>query len=254
MRRSLVPALAVGLTALLTACGTAGDAHPAPAASAPASTATTVVADPVAAIRQAFDRSLERTVTLDVTISAAGQTVTMRSAVEPATGRMTLHMKTPEPITMAVTQDAVYVQQDESDGKPWVKLDRDRLRPEGQLAQGLEIRAQAGILGGVVSAERTGDGRYTGVADSEKAVAAATSESQRATLRNAFKVIRQKSVPFEVTLDAEGRLTMLTYTFDTAAGALGNELKLHSFGEPLAISVPPASETEDAAAEVYRYF
>ncbi|WP_262286120.1 hypothetical protein [Micromonospora sp. MA102] len=254
MRRSLVPALALGLTVLLTACGTADDAGPAPAASASASTAATVVADPVAAVRQGFDRSLEGTVKLDVLITVAGQNITMSSAVEPDTGRMTLHMKTPEPVTMVATKDAVYVQQDESDGKPWLKLDRDRLRPEGQLAQGLDLRAQAGILGGVVSAERTGDGRYTGVADSEKAVAAASSDSQRAALRRAFKVLKQKSVPFEATLDAEGRLTLLTYTFDTTAGVIKNELKLHSFGEPLAISAPQASETEDATADVYRFF
>ncbi|MFG3302683.1 hypothetical protein [Micromonospora chersina] len=251
MRRSLVPALALGLAALLTACGTADDAGPAPAASASAST---VVADPVAAVRQGFDRSLEQTAKLDVLITAAGQTITMTSAVEPDTGRMTLHMKTPDPVTVVVTEDAVYIRQDESDGKPWLKLDRDRLRPDGQLAQGLDFRAQAGILGGVVSAERTGDGRYTGVADSEKAIAAAGSESQRAILRRTFKVLKQKSVPFEATLDTEGRLTLLTYTFDTAAGAIRNELKLHSFGEPLAISAPQASETEDATADVYQVF
>ncbi|MCP3785697.1 hypothetical protein NLX85_20240 [Micromonospora sp. A3M-1-15] len=251
MRRSLVPALALGLAALLTACGTADDAGPAPAASASAST---VVADPVAAVRQGFDRSLEQTAKLDVLISAAGQTITMTSAVEPDTGRMTLHMKTPDPVTVVVTEDAVYIRQDDSAGKPWLKLDRDRLRPDGQLAQGLDFRAQAGILGGVVSAERTGDGRYTGVADSEKAIAAAGSESQRAMLRRTFKVLKQKSVPFEATLDAEGRLTLLTYTFDTAAGAIRNELKLHSFGEPLAISAPQASETEDATADVYQVF
>ncbi|WP_189194514.1 hypothetical protein [Micromonospora fulviviridis] len=249
MRRSLVPALAVGLAALLTACGPSDDADP-----TPASTATTVAADPVAAVRQGFDRSLARTATLDVTITAAGQTITMRSAVDPDTGQMTLQMKAPDPVSMVATRDAVYVQQDKSDGKPWLKLDRDRLRPDGQLAQGLDIRAQVGILGGVVSAERADDGRYTGVADTDKAIAAAPSESQRAALRKVFKVLKQKSVPFEATLDAEGRLTLLTYTFDTAGGAIRNELELHSFGEPLAISAPPASETEDASAEVYRFF
>ncbi|MET7968863.1 hypothetical protein [Micromonospora sp. NPDC005305] len=254
MRRSLVPALAVGLTALLTACGTADAAGPAPAASASASTAAPVVADPVAAVRQGLDRSLRETVTLDVLVTVADQTITMTSAVEPDSGRMTLHMKMPEPVTMVVTQDAIYIQQDESDGKPWLKLDRDRLRPEGQLAQGLDLRAQAGILGGVVSVERTGDGRYRGVADPEKAVAAARNETQRASLRKAFKLVKQKSVPFEVTLDAEGRLTRLTYTFDTAAGTIENEVKLHGFGEPLAISAPPESETEDAGADVYRFF
>ncbi|MFG1659697.1 hypothetical protein ACGFIY_24505 [Micromonospora chersina] len=254
MRRSIVPGLALGLATLLTACGSAGDTGPAPAASASASTAITVVADPVTAVRQGFDRSLEQTAKLDVLITAAGHSITMNSAVEPDTGRMTLHMKTPDPVTMVVTEDAVYIRQDESDGKPWLKLDRDRLRPEGQLAQGLDFRAQAGILDGVVSAERIGDGRYAGVADSEKAIAAAGSESQRAILQRTFKVLKQKSVPFEATLDAEGRLTLLTYTFDTAAGAVRNELKLHSFGEPLAISAPQASETEDATADVYRVF
>lgn len=255
MRRSLAPALAVCLAALLTACGTtdtASDPASAPSTSASATAAT--AAEAPAAIRQGFQRSLEKSVKMDVTIKAGNQTVTMRSALEPATGGMTLDMTTPEPVRMVVTADAVYVQQDESDGKPWLKLDRKRLRPEGQLAQGLDIRAQAGILGGVVSAEPAGDNRYTGVADPEKAVAAASSESERATLRNAFKVLKTKSVPFTATLDDQGRLALLTYTFDTAAGKVENEMKMHSFGEPVTITAPKASETEAAAAEMYRFF
>ncbi|MFG1678270.1 hypothetical protein [Micromonospora sp. NPDC049282] len=259
MRRSLARALAVCLAALLTACGTtttsdiATDGPSAPSASAPSASAPTAAEAP-AAIRQGFQRSLEKTVRMDVTIKAGNQTVTMRSALEPATGGMTLDMTTPEPVSMVVTADAVYVQQDEKDGKPWLKLDRARLRPEGQLAQGLDIRAQAGILGGVVSAQSAGNGRYTGVADPDKAVAAASSESERATLRNAFKVLKTKAVPFTATLDDAGRLTLLTYTFDTAAGAVDNEMKMHSFGEPVTITAPKASQTEAAAAEMYRFF
>ncbi|MFI7071052.1 hypothetical protein [Micromonospora sediminicola] len=252
MRRSLAPALLGCLTALLTACGTTTDTASAPTTSASASAPTT--ADAPAAIRQGFQRSLEKTLKMDVTIKAGNQTVTMRSAVEPATGAMTLDMRTPEPVSMVVTTDAVYVKQDASDGKPWMRLDRSRLRPDGQLAQGLDVRAQAGILGGVVSAEPAGDGRYTGVADPEKAIAAASSDAEKATLRNAFKVLKTKTVPFEATLDAEGRLTLLTYTFDTAAGKIDNEMKMHSFGEPVSITAPPASQTEDAAAEAYRFF
>ncbi|MET7833428.1 hypothetical protein ABZS44_11425 [Micromonospora sediminicola] len=252
MRRPLAPALLGCLTALLTACGTTTDTASAPTTSASTSASTT--ADAPAAIRQGFQRSLEKTLKMDVTIKAGNQTVTMRSAVEPATGAMTLDMRTPEPVSMVVTTDAVYVKQDASDGKPWMKLDRSRLRPDGQLAQGLDVRAQAGILGGVVSAEPAGDGRYTGVADPEKAIAAASSDAEKATLRNAFKVLKTKTVPFEATLDAEGRLTLLTYTFDTAAGKIDNEMKMHSFGEPVSITAPPAAQTEDAAAEAYRFF
>ncbi|MFI2712409.1 hypothetical protein ACH495_20010 [Micromonospora sp. NPDC018662] len=252
MRRSLAPVLTVCLAALLTACGTATtDTAAAPAG--PASAATSA-ADPVAAVKQGFGRSLEKSARMNVVIKAGNQTVTMQSAVEPASGAMTLDMKTPDPVSMVVTADAVYVKQDESDGKPWVKLDRKRLRADGPLAQGLDIRAQAGILGGVVTAEAAGDGRYTGAADADKAIAAASSEAERATLRNAFKVLKDKSVPFQATLDTEGRLTRLTYTFDTAAGKIENELTMHGFGEPVTITTPKASETEPASAEMYRFF
>ncbi|QLQ35616.1 hypothetical protein [Micromonospora robiginosa] len=256
MRRSLVPALAVSLTVLLAACGTSTDpaSDPGAAPSASASASTPTAAEAPAEIRQGFQRSLEKSVRMDVVIKAGNQTVTMRSALDPATGGMTLDMATPEPVSMVVTADAVYVQQDKSESKRWLKLDRKRLRPDGQLAQGLDIRAQAGILGGVVSAEPAGDGRYTGVADPDKAVAAASSESERGTLRNAFKVLKTKSVPFEATLDDAGRLTLLTYTFDTAAGKVDNEMKMHSFGEPVTVTAPKASETEPAAAEMYRFF
>ncbi|WFE40165.1 hypothetical protein [Micromonospora sp. WMMD998] len=250
MRRSLTPLLAVCLTALLAACGTTTDGGTGPAGPASASTA----ADPVDAIRQGLGRSLEKTAKMDVTIKAGEQTITMRSAIEPATGAMMLDMTTPDPVSMVLTADALYLKQDESDGKPWVKLDRKRLRPDGPLAQGLDVRAQAGILGGVESAESAGDGRYTGVADADKAVAAASTEGERTTLRTAFKVLKNKSVPFEATLDPEGRLTRLTYTFDTAAGAIENEMTMHSFGEPVRITAPKASDTEDASAEMYRFF
>ncbi|SCG42530.1 hypothetical protein [Micromonospora humi] len=254
MRRSLAPALAVCLTALLTACGPTTDNDSTPADSGSASASASTAADPVAAIRQGLGRSLEKTARMDVTIKAGEQTITMRSAIEPATGAMTLDMKTPDPVSMVVTADALYVKQDEPDRKPWVKLDRKRLRPDGPLAQGLDVRSQAGILGGVESAQSAGDGRYTGVADAEKAVAAASTEGERKTLRNAFKVLKNKSVPFQATLDPEGRLTLLTYTFDTAAGTIENEMKMHGFGEPVRIDPPKASDTEAASAEMYRFF
>ncbi|NJP35067.1 hypothetical protein [Micromonospora thermarum] len=78
-----------------------------------------------------------------------------------------------------------------------------------------------GILGGLVSAEPAGDGRYTGVA---------------------------------ATVDAQGRLTFFSYTFDTPAGRITTEMKLHSFGEPVTVKAPPASRTMNAPDQVYELF
>ncbi|MEV1145458.1 hypothetical protein [Micromonospora sp. NPDC049799] len=253
MRRRLIPALALGLTALLAGCGTDTDS-PAGAAPSPSLTASSAAVDPVAAITGSLARSVREPVRMDVTMGVGGQSLRLEAAVDPATEEMTVEMSGPESFTLIVSKDAVYLK-DETEDDAWMKLDRARLKPGGPLSQGLDIESQAGILGGVVSAQSAGDGRYTGIADLHKAAAAAGSDDQRESLESIAKLVKQPSaVPFEASIDAEGRLTALSYTVDMPTGSMKTEMTLHSFGEPVTITPPPASQTEDAPDSSYAFF
>ncbi|MGN9810310.1 hypothetical protein ACTMSW_13245 [Micromonospora sp. BQ11] len=252
MRRRLIPALALGLTALLAGCGT-DTGSPTGAAPAPSSAPGTA-ADPVAAVTGSLARSVREPVRMDVTLGVGGQSLRMKAAMDPATDEMTVEMSGPESFTLILARDALYMK-NETEGDTWMKLDRARLKPGGPLSQGLDVESQAGILGGVVSAQAAGDGRYTGVADLDKAAAAAGTDAQRKSLKDIAKLAKQPStVPFEASIDAEGRLTTLSYTLDIPAGSMKTEMTLHSFGQPVTITPPPASQTEDAPDSAYAFF
>ncbi|SIN32179.1 hypothetical protein [Micromonospora cremea] len=252
--RRLIPTLSIALAvALVAGCGTNSGGDSAAPASAPA----TSKADPVTTIREAMDRSLAGTVTMDASVKAGTQSITLSGKMDPASRAVQVTGNAPEPMEARLIGDAAYIKSDSLEGeKPWMKIDLTKLRPTSSLRQSFDIKAQTGIIGGVVSAQEVGDGRYTGTADLSKAAEAASADGgTREGLESSAKLAKDpKAIPFEATVDADGRLTALSYTIATkTVGDLVTDMRMSGFGEKVSVAAPPANEIEAASAEMYKF-
>ncbi|MGK5740352.1 hypothetical protein [Micromonospora sp. URMC 103] len=252
MRRRLTAVLSITLAALLAGCGSnsGGSATPSP-------TTSPTPADPVTAIKQAMDRTLSGPVTMDASVKAGPASVTLTGKVDPAARLLLITGTTPEPMEARLIGDAAYIKTESSDGdKPWMKLDLTKLRPNSSLRQSFDFQSQTGIVGGVVSAEALGEGRYRGTADLDKAAeVASTNAGMRDGIQSSAKLAKDpKAIPFEATVDGEGRMTALSYTVATKTmGDIVTEMKMSGFGERLAVTAPPAGDTEEASEEMYAF-
>ncbi|PWR06763.1 hypothetical protein DKT68_21395 [Micromonospora acroterricola] len=251
--RRLIPTISIALAvALVAGCGpSSGDTAAAP--SAPA----TSKADPVTTIRQAMDRSLAGTVTMDASVKAGNQSITLSGKMDPASKAIQVTGNAPEPMEARLIGDAAYIKSDSLEGeKPWMKIDLSKLRPGSSLRQSFDLKAQTGIIGGVVSAQEVGEGRYSGTADLGKAAeAASTDGGMREGIESSAKLAKDpKAIPFEATVDGEGRLTALSYTIATKTlGDLVTDMRMSGFGDKVSVTAPPANETESASEEMYKF-
>lgn len=244
----------VALAATLAGCGGTDPDSSTPPATAPVTSA----ADPVTVIQQAMDRSLSSTVTLDASVKGSGVSMEIKGRADPAARTLQVTGTVPEPVEMRVIGDVAYIKQDSSSGdKPWIKVDLTKLRPNSPLRQSLDIEAQTGIIGGIVTAQPVGEGRYRGTADLDRAAeAAGTNAGLRGSLESSAKLAKDpKAIPFEATVDAEGRLTELSYTIATEKlGDFTSAVRMSGFGTAVTVTAPPAGETEDAPPELYKIF
>ena len=62
------------------------------------------------------------------------------------------------------------------------------------------------------------------------------------------------AVPYTAKVDAQGRLTDLSYTVETPVGAMETKLALTALGEPVTIDRPAAGDVQDATEEQYAFF
>jgi hypothetical protein len=251
--RRLIPAFSLALAALLAGCGTDSGTSDTGDQAAPATSA----ADPVAVIQQAMDRSLSSTVTIDATVKVGGTTIELNGAADPAAKVLQVTGKAPQALEARVIGETAYLKMAALKGdKPWIKIDLAKLKPTSSLRQSFDIEAQTGIIGGIATAEEVGDGRYRGTADLAKAAeAAGTNAGMRDSLEAASKLAKDpKAIPFEATVDAEGRLTELSYTVATKElGDMVSDVTMSDFGEPVKVEAPPAGQTEEADAEMYTF-
>ncbi|MEV4560930.1 hypothetical protein AB0K51_28580 [Kitasatospora sp. NPDC049285] len=165
-------------------------------------------------------------------------------------------------ITEVVLPGTVYLQNSGAkipEGK-WVKLDVRQL-PDGNLVSSgaTDPATAAGALRGAQHAELVGaetvEGvelkHYKGTLDLA-AAADATGGRGADGLRMAAQTFTVKEVPFEVWLDAQGRMHKVVETFGFA-GVAGSKapkdqvkvvstLTLHDFGKPVEAAEPAASE------------
>ncbi|MEU8287184.1 hypothetical protein AB0C01_22905 [Micromonospora sp. NPDC048905] len=252
--RRLIPTLSIVLAvALVGGCGTKSDdsAKPDATASAPSKL------EPVAAVKQGMDRSLSGTLSMQASIKAGSQSMTLGGKMDPVAKAIQISGKAPEPIEVRMLDNTAYIKSESMEGeKPWMKIDLGKLKPTSTLRQSFDVKSQTGLIGGTVSAQEVGEGRYTGVADLNKAAEVASTEAgMREGLESTAKLAKDpKAIPFEATLDADGRLTTLSYTIATKSlGDLVTEMRMSEFGKPVTVEAPPAGETEAAADEMYAF-
>lgn len=251
--RRLITALSLVFVALAAGCGSGTEARWTAPASAPAISA----ADPVDVIKQAIQRSLSSTLTIQSTVKAGGLSIELAGKADPKAKVIQVSGKAPDPIEARVIGDAAYLKTKPAMGdKPWTKIDMTKLRPDSSLRQSFDLKTQTGIVGGVVSAEKVAEGRYRGTTDLTKAAeAAGANTTMRDSLESGAKLAKNpKAIPFEASVDPEGRLTALSYTIETSMGDFVTDVQMSGFGEPVTVTEPPADEVGEATDEMYRFF
>jgi hypothetical protein len=105
------------------------------------------------------------------------------------------------------------------------------------------------ILDAVVTAEKAGDGEYTGTVDLTKATdAGMLTEDVVTDLAD-----KAKAVPFTASLDGQGRLTRLTLDMPAAGEVAAHkaEVKYSDYGAATAAKEPPSGEAQEAPARLY---
>lgn len=233
MRR--LTAIVVVCLMVLTGCGT------------PRPGRLVTAEDQAAVILASFQRVAASTLRLNATVTSGPVKLELSFTVDPATETFVLTGNAPEPIEVRAIADTMYIKQED---QTWLLIDVRKLKPTSQLRQfGLE--QHVGILGGIISARRIEPGRYEGVADLRKAVENAP-ESARDALTPSLAVAKNSAaVPFEVSIDAQGRLTGLSFEIVTAAARVTTEVNVSEFGVPLTVTPPPAHLTEAATDFLY---
>ncbi|MEV4636273.1 hypothetical protein AB0J80_02880 [Actinoplanes sp. NPDC049548] len=137
-------------------------------------------------------------------------------------------------------------------GKQWLKLDASKVKAQ-ELRVGLEnpdLTGATGLFGGIVSADRKGD-VITGKLDVTKV----SGDSQlfgESAVKGADPA-QAKVVPYEATLDGDGRLTKLVLdmpkTTDSPAGKW--TVQVSGYGAQAKQDAPPAAEVKEMPDSAY---
>lgn len=106
------------------------------------------------------------------------------------------------------------------------------------------------ILKNLLTAERTGDGAYSGTVDLSKATDAGLVDEDVVT-KLADKA---KAIPFTATVDGQGRLTKLTLDIPAAGEVTAHKLEAtySDYGSATEAQKPPAGQTLEAPASAYQ--
>jgi hypothetical protein len=142
--------------------------------------------------------------------------------------------------------------------KKWMHIDPTKVEDSELLkemsiefgsAEKVDPVGSAIILNSLVSAERAGDGAYSGTVDLTKATdAGLVDEDDIDKLAD-----KAKTIPFTATVDGQGRLTKLTLEIPAAGDAAAHQLEAtySEYGNATAARKPPASQTQEPPASVY---
>lgn len=153
-------------------------------------------------------------------------------------------------------------------GKAWISIDpkavglstgaaaqdpSQGVNPDGYLASLRGVTGDVTKVGSeaVRGVETT---HYKGTLDLAKALDKVPS-AERAEVQKSLKTLGTGAIPFEVWIDAQGRLHRLTMTFDSSDMNLGSSgaqaikgpialsMELYDYGAPVNVTPPPANET-----------
>ncbi|MEV1285782.1 hypothetical protein [Micromonospora sp. NPDC049679] len=108
------------------------------------------------------------------------------------------------------------------------------------------------IFKAIVDATKTGEGAYSGTADLSKATEAGMVDEDLVKELGA----QANAVPFEATLDPQGRLTSLTLKMPAAGKTKAHDVQVAyaDYGSATPPQKPAASQTQEAPAEAYEMF
>lgn len=185
---------------------------------------------------------------------------TMTGAADPANKAMKMNMKVTEG-SAKLTIDVVAVGTDYYlkmaglplpgiDGSKYMHLDATKLKSLKSF--GIEDLNDptntAQLARQFVNVEKTGEGKFKGTMDLTKS----------GNNTDAIKELgdKAKSVPFEATVDAQGRLTTLKLTLPAGGSTpeMPMEMTYSDFGAKTTVAKPAASEVVEAPASVYNMF
>jgi hypothetical protein len=141
-----------------------------------------------------------------------------------------------------------------SSGK-YLHLDQSRVKDLKDLSFDVNDVDPAGselVAKAIVDAKKTGEGAYSGTVDLSTATDAGMVD---ADIVNELAA-RANALPFEATLDPQGRLTSLTIKMPAVGDTKAHDLKVTyaDYGAAIAQQKPAASETQEAPAETYDMF
>jgi hypothetical protein len=264
--RALVHAGLAGaaLACVLAASGCAG-----------AGSAVTVAADPVAAVRSAGATSMKvgtAEVATSVAMTADGKTdqFSGTGAFDFADQLGSITLSVPQDVSThgtldeVVTPTTLYMRPSGSTGK-WVQVDSAKLADGDLISAGytspilaFAMLRGAGASGGTVSyagqdtVYNVPVAHYTGTLDLAAAAAAAPAP-ENAALAAAGRSFTEKSVPFDVYLDAQGRVLRFVAHFQFPAPApdkglvsIVSSTDLYDLGKPVSVTAPAAADVLEA--------
>ena len=204
-----------------------------------------------------MDRSLSSTVAIEATVKVGGTTIELNGKADPAGKKLEVTGKHPSRSRPGSSAAPRTSRPTRSGSKPWMRVDLKKLKPTSSLRQSFDVEAQTGIIGGITTAEQVGEAPLpSGPPDLAKAAeAAGDNVAMRDGLESGAKLAKDPgAIPFEATVDAEGRLTTLSYTIATKElGDMVTDITLSGFGEPVKVTKPPTKQTEEAPKEMYKF-
>ncbi|MEH0939251.1 hypothetical protein [Micromonospora psammae] len=241
---ALVAALGLGLTG----CGNQTGAD-APAATGASSAAPAAKADPLAELTAASTKLNEQSsrVTIKSVVLNGGGLLDPKAK----TADMTLDMGRSGKFRMVTIGDDAWLKISGMSGMPnkWLHMDTTKLGPNGRmnLMPDGDPGGAKQMIKGVTEVEKTGERSYAGTLDYTKA---------KPDDKN-IKSLGEKAtaVPFTAKTDDQGRLTELVVDTSVLLPALGKMRTTYTdFGAAVDPKKPPASQTEEAPAELIKSF
>jgi hypothetical protein len=224
---------------------TAAPAGSKPAA-APAATKAASAADELIA-------AAEKIRTTSYKFSTTGGGVTMQGAADPPSKTVT--MDSVMSMKVIVVDGQFYMKFPKGvpgtealgGGDKWLHLDASKFAAGTLGIQDLGDPAGGyNSLKAATSVQKVGDKHYKGTLDLTKTPAFAANSKLRSTIGDSAK-----AVPFEATIDDDGRLS----TMDTTTTVNGTDIKQHTtfsdFGTKVTVTRPAPSEVVEAPASIY---
>lgn len=248
MRRVLAPIVVVGLVSLLFGCSTSDQpTEPAPTTQPPS--AADVLTNSLNGVRTMPVHTVDKTETTGGTVVVEGDSDLPAKAIQ-------LTITTAQVVEVRLLVDDVYLKAPGT-AKPWTHIDITKLAENSALRGALDAAADIGLLGGLVSAKDLGGGKYEGTADLRKAAEAAANQGNRDNLQRQADLAGAgaAAVPFQATVDDQGRLTLLTYAITSPkAGTTRHTVTFSDWGKPVTVAKPPAGDTAEATPAQYAQF